>query len=47
MADLPPDSDDDHRTPRWVTAFGIIAVVLVVLFVLLHLMGGGMRGHAP
>ncbi len=35
MADLPPGA------PRWVKVFGIIVVVLVVAFVVLHLAGGG------
>lgn len=35
-------------TPRWVKVFGIAAViVLVVLFVIQHLAGVGMGGHAP
>ena len=33
------------RTPRWVYVFGIIALVVIVLFVILHLAGGGFRGH--
>jgi hypothetical protein len=32
-------------TPGWVKAFGIIAVVLIVLFVILHLSGYGPGGH--
>lgn len=32
-------------TPRWVYIFGIIAFAVVVLFVILHLTGGGFRGH--
>lgn len=32
-------------TPRWVKAFGIIAAILVVLFLLLHFTGNGMGGH--
>ena len=59
MADPPPypDTGDDtgvapHRgsttgTPRWVYVFGIIAIVLVLLFVILHLTGGGLGGHTP
>jgi hypothetical protein len=39
------DSSDDRGTPRWVKIFGIIAIVLVVLFVILHLAGGGFGGH--
>ena len=31
--------------PRWVKVFGLIAVVLVLLFVIRHLAGGGFRGH--
>jgi hypothetical protein len=31
--------------PRWVKMFGIIALVLVLLFVILHLIGGGHGGH--
>ncbi|MCA1580962.1 MAG: hypothetical protein LC796_06100 [Acidobacteria bacterium] len=34
-------------TPRWVYVFGLIAIVLVLLFVILHLTGGGFRGHMP
>lgn len=55
MADqLPPrvarsDEDggpeDDTRPPRWVIVFGIVAAVLVVAFIVLHLAGGGFRGH--
>lgn len=37
--------DDAPGTPRWVKLFGIIALVLVLLFVILHLTGGGFRGH--
>jgi hypothetical protein len=31
--------------PRWVKVFGIIAIVLVLLFVVLHLSGHGFGGH--
>ena len=56
-ADPPPypDTRDDTRvrpnrgsttsTPRWVKVFGIITLVLVLLFVILHLTGGGLGGH--
>ncbi len=42
------DSADD-RAPRWVKIFGIIAIVLVLLFVILHLTGHspGGHGHSP
>ena len=59
MADSPhsPNSNGDPGvesdresitpTPRWVKLFGIVALVLVLLFVFLHLTGGGLRGHTP
>lgn len=52
MADPTPyagsNRDADHgppRTPRWVKVFGLIAIVMVVLFVILHLTGRGLGGH--
>jgi len=45
MADPPPNSDDDPGTPRWVKVFGIIFIVLIVLFVILHLTGRGLGDH--
>jgi hypothetical protein len=57
MADLPPyrDSNGDTgvgpdrgsttSTPRWVKMFGLIALVLVLLFVILHLTGRGLGRH--
>jgi hypothetical protein len=51
MADQPshagPDRDLPASTPRWVKVFGIIAIVVVVLFVILHLAGGGPGLHRP
>jgi hypothetical protein len=51
----PPYADSDTSvgpgrrlttgTPRWVKVFGIIALVLVLLFVILHLAGRGLGGH--
>jgi len=32
-------------TPLWVKVFGIIAIILVLLFVLLHFTGRGLGGH--
>lgn len=58
MADLPPypdasgdtgvrpDRDSTAGTPVWVKVVGIIAIILVLLFVVSHLTGGGHRGHA-
>jgi hypothetical protein len=66
MADHPPNPDTGVRptedrppsTPRWVKVFGIIVLVLVLLFVIsllagvrhgpgLHTPSGGSGGHAP
>jgi hypothetical protein len=33
-------------TPRWVFAFGIIAIVLILAFLVSHLSGGGFRSHS-
>ena len=51
MAELPPDvddeADDDVTDKRWVYVFGIVAIALLVLFVVLHLTGlagAGMHG---
>jgi hypothetical protein len=33
------------RTPRWVKMFGVVAIVLVVAFLILHLTGNGLHGH--
>jgi hypothetical protein len=43
MADL----DRYPGTPRWVKVFGIFALVLVLLFVVLHLTGRGLGDHRP
>ena len=53
QADPPLDPDShsgsgDESTPRWVKVFGIIALVLILLVVILHLTGnslGGPMGH--
>lgn len=34
-------------TPRWVYVFALIALALILLFVIVHLAGGGLGGHAP
>jgi hypothetical protein len=57
MADRPPEpnlpetSDGVPGTPRWVMAFGIIAIVVVLLigFILVTGLGGphGPQRHAP
>lgn len=42
-----PDREPDAGMPTWVKALGIVALVLAMLFVVLHLAFGGLRGHAP
>jgi hypothetical protein len=52
---LPSGSSDDTRsglgrgsttrTPRWVRVVGIHAIGLALLFVVMHLIGGGVRIH--
>ena len=32
------------RTPRWVIVFGLVALALVVVVIVVHLAGGGMGG---
>lgn len=38
-------TDDRERTPRWVLVAGLIAAVLVLLFVVVAMTGRG--GHGP
>ena len=33
------------KTPRWVSVVGILAIVLTLLFLIAHLIGGGIRSH--
>ena len=44
-----PTAQRPPATPRWVKIFGIIVIVLVLMFVVLHLTGnspfGGPGGH--
>ena len=46
--DESPDSAHDRgtppSTPRWVWAFGIIAVLAILVGVIVHLSGGGFHG---
>ncbi len=39
------DRESTISTPRWVKIFGIISLVLVLLFAILHLTGRGLGGH--
>jgi hypothetical protein len=55
MANPPPyrdsngkQTDETTRTPRWVKVFGIIALVVVLVFaILMFTRGPGGRGHTP
>jgi hypothetical protein len=40
-----PDRGSPPSTPRWVKVFGIIVIVLLLLFVILHLTGNSFGGH--
>jgi len=39
-----PDRGSNASTPRWVYVSGITVMVLVLLFAVLHLTGGGLHG---
>ena len=41
------DSGDNTSTPRWVKVFGVIAIIVVLLFVILLLTGHGPGRHLP
>ena len=46
--DVRPDRGSTYSTPRWVKVFGIMFIILIVLFIILHLMGLGFGGlHSP
>ena len=36
---------DDRGMPRGVEVFGVMFLIFVVAFIVLHLAGGGFRGH--
>jgi len=40
-----PDRRLSTAAPRWVKVFGIIAIVVVLLLVVLHVSGHGFGGH--
>jgi hypothetical protein len=39
------DTDADTSTPRWVKVIGVIVIVLILLFVVLHLTGRSPVDH--
>jgi hypothetical protein len=41
------DGESTTSTPRWVKVAAIIVIVLIVLFVIIHLTGGGLGEHTP
>lgn len=47
-----PDDGGGGRTvrrqevPRWVKIFGVVGLVLIVLFIILHVSGHGFGGHS-
>jgi ABC-type transporter Mla subunit MlaD len=48
--DAGPNRGSTTGAPRWVKVFGIIFIVLVLVFVILHLTGnslGGPGSHTP
>jgi len=45
MDQAKPDPGPPPGTPRWVKAFGIIALALLLVFAILHLTGRGLGGH--
>ena len=50
MSGARPDGESGAGTPRWVKVFGIIALVVALLFVILMFAGGGRHGpsrHMP
>lgn len=40
----PNDNDTPPATPRWVKVFGMIVLVVLILFVVLKFAGGGRHG---
>lgn len=44
---LSRDQRQAPGTPRWVKVFLIVAIVVVLVFVIVHLAGGGMGNHLP
>jgi hypothetical protein len=40
-----PDLSPYPGVPRWVKVFGIVAILLILSFAILHLTGNNFRGH--
>lgn len=45
MTGSPSSPGSDSGRPRWVKAFLYVAIALVLVFLIVHLAGGGMGGH--
>lgn len=45
MSQTPRDRASGYSTPRWVKVSGIIVLILILLFVILHLTGNGFGNH--
>lgn len=46
-ADTGSDLTAPHqRAPRWVKVLGIVALALILVVLIIHLAGGGFRGHS-
>ena len=48
MAEIPPIDDsngDDAGIPSWLYVLGLIAVILIVLFLVMHFIFDGPMGH--
>ena len=44
---MSPGREATSGAPHWVKVFGIVALVLVLLFVILHFTGRGLGCHKP
>lgn len=43
--DAAGEHDPELATPRWVKVFGIVALVLILIFIILHITGNNLGGH--
>jgi hypothetical protein len=42
----PFEQRDEDNTPRWVKVFGIVALIVIAIVVIVHVAGGGFHNHA-
>jgi hypothetical protein len=45
MSQTRPDRGSPPSTPRWVKAFGIILILLILAVVIMHITGTNLGGH--